>query len=151
MNEVFKTGNRYAASLVMEAAFAGDEDDIDVDNKEQDTDMADSPVIDQQTKNLVLKSLLHIHSNMNHLNNRALVAFLRKRGTQPWVLKLAADLKCDICDQWKKRNPLPVASGKVSEPLETLQMDGIDWIHPLNETRSRGLFWLTRVAGRRCL
>ena len=75
---------------------------------------------------------------MNHIGSRALATILRKRGSPKWAQKLASEIKCDVCAQWKRREPLPVAAGRVSEPLDNLQIDGVDWIHPLDNTRTRG-------------
>ena len=85
---------------------------------------------------------------MNHLGPFALATFLRKRGSPKWVQKLASEIKCDVCAQWKRREPLPIAAGRVSEPLDNLQIDGVDWIHPLDKTRTRGTVMVDEGSGK---
>ena len=51
---------------------------------------------------------------------------------------MAGKLKCSVCEATARREPMPVAAGRNAEPLDVLQMDGFDWIHPVTETRARG-------------
>ena len=57
---------------------------------------------------------------MNHIGKRGFLAFLRRMGALPWVLWVAQDLKCAVCQQWTRRPPLPLVSGKSAEPLDII-------------------------------
>ena len=37
-----------------------------------------------------------------------------------------------------EQRPKPVAAGRQAEPLDNLQMDGFDWVHPTTGARARG-------------
>eukprot|EP00959_Pyramimonas_sp_CCMP1952_P056850 1187122-Pyramimonas_sp.AAC.1 len=75
---------------------------------------------------------------MNHMGVNAMRADLTRKGAQSWVIALAGKLRRSICEATVRRHPMSVAAGAQAEPLDVLQMDGFDWIHPITETRAGG-------------
>ena len=76
-----------------------------------------------------LLKLHRLHAQLGHPGNRAFAEILRRRKAPVWIQKAGANLKCAACERFKKRPMHPIASGRHSEPLDVLQMDGFDWIH----------------------
>ena len=52
-----------------------------------------------------------------------------------WVIKVALDLRCDACERYRNRPPVPVASTATADPLDILNIDGFDWVHPVDRSR----------------
>ena len=83
------------------------------------------------------RALRHLHANLGHPGNRALASVLKHGAATDWVIKRALELKCDACERFKRRAPTPVASTSVAEPMDVLNIDGIDWVHPMDRRRLR--------------
>ena len=54
-----------------------------------------------------------------------------------WVVKMALDLKCDACERFRAKPPVPVASTTTAAPLDVLNIDGFDSVHPVDRGRVR--------------
>ena len=128
-----------------ETAYATDTVDEPTDLPDDDRSTKTPTSKDQE---VVHRALQKIHANMNHLGNRFLVTLLKRRGSPPWVLNMAKDLKCSVCEQFQKRKPLPPASGHLSLPLDVVQIDGMDWIHPGDLTRARATVMVEEGSGK---
>ena len=46
--------------------------------------------------------LQKIHQQIEHCDNRTLVRLWKRRGTHPWVLKMAHDHRCSVCEESKR-------------------------------------------------
>ena len=79
----------------------------------------------------VKRQLYQLHAATGHGSIRHMVEALKKRGAPEYVLNLARDFRCHICDERHKVTHKHVAS---LEPLPpkwaTVSADGGHWIHP---------------------
>eukprot|EP00959_Pyramimonas_sp_CCMP1952_P294061 6150489-Pyramimonas_sp.AAC.1 len=98
----------------VQKVFATDEEEMNQTTANQD----DLTKMDPKVVDLVKKELMSIHVNMNHMGLNAMRAYLTRKGAQPWVIALAGQLKCSICEATARREPMPAASGREAEPLD---------------------------------
>ena len=72
--------------------------------------------------------LMKLHRRCGHPSNRALLNLLRTREVEPHVLRIAANLQCDVCQQLKLAKPHNAIALDRSEQLwHTLQIDHVDF------------------------
>ena len=86
----------------------------------------EKPPKESEVVAMVKKELLKIHCNMNHMGKAAMRAYLKRKGALQWVIDLADEMQCSICEASARRNPIPVAAGNAAEPLDVVQCDGFD-------------------------
>lgn len=87
--------------------------------------------------------LQRIHRNSGHPANRVLAALLRRKGAKEWVQKMVLHIKRETCDQWARKPMQPVMDPtEPPQPLDSIAVDGLDWIHPVSRERARGTIYV---------
>ena len=97
----------------------------------------------------MLRLLHKLHKNLGHPSGRVLQKLLLRKGTQPWVAKLALHLVCDVCKQWDRKPMHPIVDPHdPALPLDSIAMDGFDWVHPISLERVRGTLFVDDGSGK---
>ena len=81
------------------------------------------------------RAIVMLHNQLGHLSGLLLRALLERE--TPWWIQRLAQLPCSACDRCN-RQASTCGSGKVSELLDTLQIDEFDRVHPVTGMRAKG-------------
>ena len=84
-----------------------------------------------EEKDKALKDIATIHRNTGHGPLEHLVRALEARKTDPRIVQLAREYRCDVCRECSRRVPRPQVSLEPLPPKwKVLQADNAYWIHP---------------------
>ena len=84
-----------------------------------------------EERDKALKDIATIHRNTGHGPLEHLVRALEARKTDPRIVQLAREYRCDVCRECSRRVPRPQVSLEPLPPKwKALQADNAYWIHP---------------------
>ena len=85
------------------------------------------PPLTEKERKEAFRVVHKLHKRSGHPSNRALAACLQRRGAHPEVVKIAAEHRCNECQELHLPTPSQGLNLQKSEVLwETMTMDGID-------------------------